>query len=83
MAMPSQTLTREPTDASVSPSPAPLKLLRERVVAWANACANYDEAAALYEQLSPLSNAELQRRGLLRETVARDVCVNCERTGVR
>ena len=37
-------------------------------------CARYQEAAALYQQLSCLSDAELQRRGLSRATLARDVC---------
>src|SRR5262245_5440488 len=35
--------------------------------------ANYYAAAATYEQLSRLSDAELRRRGLSRESLARDV----------
>ena len=35
--------------------------------------AEYYAAAAMYEQLSKLSDAELQRRGLSRHTLARDV----------
>ena len=35
--------------------------------------ADYYAAAAMYEQLSKLSDAELQRRGLSRHTLARDV----------
>jgi hypothetical protein len=36
--------------------------------------ADHYAAAAMYEQLSRLSDAELQRRGLSRSTLARDVC---------
>jgi hypothetical protein len=35
--------------------------------------ARYYAAAAIYEQLSRLSDAELRRRGLSRHTLARDV----------
>jgi hypothetical protein len=45
-----------------------------RAAAWAAALADYHAAAAIYEQLSKLSDAELHRRGLSRETLARDVC---------
>ena len=45
-----------------------------RLVAWVKACGDYYAAAALYEQLSALSDAELTRRGLSRATLARDVC---------
>jgi hypothetical protein len=44
------------------------------LVAWVKACGDYYAAAALYEQLSALSDAELTRRGLSRATLARDVC---------
>ena len=44
-----------------------------RVVVWAETCADYYAAAANYEQLSVLSDAELARRGLSRATLARDV----------
>ena len=47
------------------------------VAAWIHTCVAYYEAAALYEQLSGLSNAELHRHGLSRETLARDVCDAC------
>jgi hypothetical protein len=36
-------------------------------------CADYYAAAAAYEQLSRLSDAELHRRGLARDTLARDI----------
>jgi hypothetical protein len=41
-----------------------------RVVTWLNTCADYWAAAAMYEQLSALSEAELARRGLSRATLA-------------
>ncbi len=44
-----------------------------RVADWLRACAHYQKAAATYEQLSGLSDAELHRRGLSRETLGRDV----------
>jgi hypothetical protein len=57
--------------------PAPvsvwLKSLGLRIVAWADYCADCWTAAAMYEQLSRLSDAELARRGLSRGTLAHDV----------
>jgi hypothetical protein len=44
-----------------------------RLVAWVDACADLWAAAAMYEQLSALADAELARRGLSRATLARDV----------
>jgi hypothetical protein len=52
--------------------------LKARLAAWAETCIAYYEAAALYDRLSGLSNAELHRRGLSRDTLARDVCDACE-----
>jgi hypothetical protein len=46
---------------------------------WVGTCIAYYDAAATYEDLARLSNAELQRRGLSRDTLARDVCSLCER----
>lgn len=47
------------------------------VCAWlatvVRTCAAHWAAAAAYEQLSGLSNAELNRRGLSRDTLARDL----------
>ena len=40
---------------------------------WIGAAVIHYRAAAAYEQLSQLSNAELHRRGLSRESLARDV----------
>jgi hypothetical protein len=39
--------------------------------------ADYHKAAAMYEQLSKLAEAELRRRGLSHATLARDVCAAC------
>jgi hypothetical protein len=44
-------------------------------------CADYYEAATLYEEFNALSDAELARRGLGRATLARDVCQACDRDG--
>lgn len=54
--------------------------LRARVATWLRTCADYYEAAALYEELSRLSDAELARRGLERPNLARDLCAACDRT---
>jgi hypothetical protein len=52
----------------------------KRIVAWANTCADHYAAAAMYGQLSRLSDAELHRRGLSRDMLARDVPQSCDRT---
>jgi uncharacterized CHY-type Zn-finger protein len=59
------------------------KLVGLRFVLWANTCSDYYAAAAVYEHLSRLSNAELERRGLDRSTLARVICDSCDRTTVR
>jgi hypothetical protein len=53
--------------------------LGTRIAGWIRTAANYYTAAAVYEQLSELSDAELQRRGLSRSTLARDICAACDR----
>jgi hypothetical protein len=50
-----------------------VKAIATWVSARAGAFANYLAAAAIYEQLSRLSDAELHRCGLSRITLARDV----------
>jgi len=80
MAIQGQPLASEPAADMVAPITARLTLLGQRIVTWANACADYYAAAALYEHLGKLSDAELQRRGLSRETLAREVCACCDRT---
>ena len=54
--------------------------LAHRVADWITTAADYYEAAAIYEQVSRLSDAELNRRGLSRATLARDICHACDRT---
>jgi hypothetical protein len=50
-----------------------------QVSAWIETCSDYSEAAAIYEQLSGLSDAELRRRGLSRATLASDIVRACDR----
>lgn len=58
---------------------ASLAALFSKVGGWFDVCADYYAAAALYEQLSALSDAELVRRGLSRETLGQHACAVCER----
>ena len=60
-----------------------LGALAAYLATWCETCADYYEAAALYEELSALSDAELQRRGLSRATLGRHVCTACDRSGGR
>jgi hypothetical protein len=48
-------------------------------VTWADTRADYYAAAAMYEQLSALSDTELARRRLSRATLARDTRAACDR----
>ena len=68
------------TAASLSNS---IKSLARLFVTWADNCANYYAAAVIYEQLSRLSNAELHKRGLSRDTLARDVFQSRDTTAER
>jgi hypothetical protein len=54
-------------------------LFPRHVATWVRTCADYYAAAALYEQLSRLSDAELHRRGLSCEHLGREVCAACDR----
>ena len=49
------------------------KSIGQRLVAWAKTCVDQWEAAAMYEQLSALSDVELGRRGLSRAGLAQNV----------
>jgi hypothetical protein len=51
-----------------------------RLSDWVKTCADYYAASAMYEELSRLSDAELHRRGLTRESLARHVCAATDRT---
>jgi hypothetical protein len=57
-----------------------LGALRSHLAAWVGTCADYFQAAALYDDLSRLSDAELSRRGLSRATLAWDLSQGCDRT---
>jgi hypothetical protein len=56
-----------------------IRSIGRRIVTWTDTCADYYAAAAMYEQLSGLSDAELARRGLSRATLAHDACAACDR----
>jgi len=56
-----------------------IKSLARFFTMWVNAGTDYYAVAAMYDQLSKLSNAELHRRGLSRDTLARDVFLSCDR----
>jgi hypothetical protein len=56
-----------------------IRRLGRRIGTWVDTCADYYAAAAMYEQLSRLSDAELARRGLSRATLAHDVRATCDR----
>jgi len=70
-----------PEGTSGQPRHDHLSALAGRLVAWCGTCVDYYQAAAFYEELSALSDAELQRRGLSRATLGRDVCAACGRSG--
>jgi len=57
-----------------------LNVLRTYLAAWAETCADYYRAAALYDELSRRSDAELHRRGLRRATLAWGLSQGCDRT---
>jgi len=48
---------------------------------WFADCADHYAAARMYECLSKLSDAELERRGFGRATLAHDLISRCDRTG--
>jgi hypothetical protein len=52
--------------------------LGSRIADWLATSAEYYAAAAIYEQLCRRSDAELQRRGLSRASLARDICQACD-----
>ena len=59
---------------------ARLCTLRSHLAACIEVCADYYQAAALYDALSGLSDAELHRRRLSRVTLAWDLSRACDRT---
>ncbi len=66
------------SDTGASPFGS-IKSLAQHVRTWLSCCCAYRASAAMYEKLSKLSNAELHRRGLSRDTLARDVFQSCHR----
>jgi hypothetical protein len=68
-----------PRPASTSTFAERVFSARRRIADWLATASDYYTAAALYERLSRLSDAELQRRGLSRTTLAADICQACER----
>jgi hypothetical protein len=76
-------LRGEPLVASSSSFATRLDALKKYLVACVETCADYYEAATLYDALSGLSDAELHRCGLSRDTLARDITQACDRTNDR
>jgi hypothetical protein len=62
-----------------APSPTWIRSIGQRFAAWAKDCAHHYAAAAMYDQLSALSDAELAHRGLSRATLAHDLGAACRR----
>lgn len=69
------------------PNPLRVRACIQSVMTWlrtfAAACSDYYRAAAKYEDLSRLSDAELRRRSFSRETLAPEICEGVERANVR
>ena len=67
--------------AEIAPIRDRLKVIGVAIKEWARTCADYWSAAAVYDDLRRLSDAELHRRGLSRDTLARDVCSSFDSGG--
>jgi hypothetical protein len=59
-----------PATTAVAPAWA---VWRAHLVSWFTTCANKWGALAAYEELSRLSDQQLEQRGLRRDTLARDL----------
>jgi hypothetical protein len=57
-----------------------VKSLTKSIASWVQDCADHWAAAALYDSLRGLSDTELHRRGLSRDTLARDVLQSGDHT---
>jgi hypothetical protein len=68
--------------AQPNAAPSPLSSSLRAIADWIAIAVNYYTAAAVYEQLSRLPDAELQRRGLSRATLAWDISQACDRANV-
>jgi hypothetical protein len=67
-----------PSTKSAASLSRSFKALGQHVKTWVKTCADYYAAVAMYEQLCNLSNAELRRRGLSRNRLARHVFESCD-----
>jgi hypothetical protein len=72
--------TGEPLGTSRPSLGARLGALRSHLAAWVGTCADYYRATVLYDELSRLSDAELNRRGLSRARLGWDLSQGCDRT---
>jgi hypothetical protein len=68
------------SDETTAPIVGALTLFARGAKTWLQTCADYWTAAAVYDELNRLSNAELTRRGLSRDTLARDACSAFDRS---
>jgi hypothetical protein len=72
-----------PTATVGYPARPPISKRLSEIGRWVATCfealADYYAAAAMYERLSGLSDAELARRGLSRASLAHDVIAACDR----
>jgi len=72
MTMPEQMVACQPAASGLSARIAVAVRHAARWMAeWLEACADYWAAAALYDELRRLSDAELRNRGLSRDTLAK------------
>jgi hypothetical protein len=62
-----------PRNAGALPVLNAIASIGRRIANLIDTAADYYAAAGIYEQLSRLSDAELNRRGLSRDTLARDI----------
>jgi hypothetical protein len=61
------------SNAAAAPTRSTWRTLLLSLAAWVERCADHYAAAAVYKELSRLSDAELKRRGLSRDILARDL----------
>jgi len=50
--------------------------MHAKLIAWITTCADHYAAASAYDELSRLSDTQLQHRGLSRDILARDLSCN-------
>jgi len=60
-------------------APVPGASIWAHIASWVATCSDYFAAASIYDELRGLSDAELHRRGLSRDSLARDICAACDR----